>query len=784
VWEGTISNVWDNQLNWSPNTAIPSATDNVMIFDRINDPTIFTAGVNGVANNLIMRNGAILTIQSGKEINVKANLSSISPGATFTGPGKVNMNGTVAQSISGATSINNLTINNAAGVSMPSGLISVRGIVSTISGSLNSNGNLKLVSDVAGTAIISGVAPSTGSVTGNVQVNRYMPGPSGYRYVSSPITQATGLTTADFDVTLVGANGLLWNPLTSIPTPFPNCWYYDETQLNTYAQYGWTSATPGAIQTGRGYALIAPPNHTASLVGPVNNASVSATTPITKTGTQNGAGVNLLGNPYPSPISWNAFRALNGTSEIAAVVKRYATIGTYSGQYVDWNGTVGTPGSVGDGIALGQAFFVTKINAGSLPVNYDNTIRIDNTSTTFYEAEEPQISSLLRMQLIGGAGADEFVLYFDPSATDNYDVNYDAIKFLSETAGIPNIYTNIDSLKVSINVLNALNQDMVIPMGIVAKTAGNYQVNVLEQASFAPTSMLYLEDRTLGIWSDLRSNNQYNVSLPVGEHNGRFFLHFRPAVDVQVANETCQQSDGSVAISNTSVDQQWNASLLNTAGEVVAQSSGANITFNNLSDGSYTLRLVDANGYSVEQMVTVEAGINVSAAIAPLTSSHYYTTDVVEASVQSVVAGATYEWYLNGVLKGTGLNISMNVTEPGVYTLALKMYGSSCVFETNTSFSVTEESTVGIETAIDASGFVVYPNPVIDVLNVKINDKIGFTTLSIHDASGRLIHTEVLNGVKGEQVIQVQMNNYAAGLYQITLEGNQQRSVAKFSKTK
>jgi hypothetical protein len=325
---------------------------------------------------------------------------------------------------------------------------------------------------------------------------------------------------------------------------------------------------------------------------------------------------------------------------------------------------------------------------------------------------------------------------------------------------------------------------MVIPMGIVAKTAGAYQVNVLEQASFAPTSMLFLEDRMLGIWSDLRTTNQYVVNLPVGEHNGRFFLHFRPAVDVQVANETCQQADGSVVVSNTSTEQQWTASLLNTAGQVVAQSSGANITFNNLSDGTYTLRLVDANGYSVDQSVSIEAGINVEANIAPLASSHYYTTDVIEASVQQVVAGASYEWYLNGVLKGTGTQISMNVTEAGVYTLTLKMLGSSCVFEANTSFSVTQESTVGIETAIDASGFIVYPNPVRDVLNVKINDNIGFTTLSIHDASGRLIHTEVLNGARGEQVIQVQMNDYAAGLYQITLEGNQKRSVAKFSKTK
>jgi hypothetical protein len=785
VWDGdlgTNSQNWNLSGNWSP-AGVPVATDNVLIPSPsvVASPIIQTLDPDGLANNLILSSNAVITIQANRALQVRSNIASSSPGATFNGPGRVLLNGTGLQNLTGANSFNNLTLNNAAGAICPSGVISINGIATINSGTLNSNGNLRLVSNASTTGIISG-ANGTGNVTGNVQVNRFMPGGLGYRYVSSPVT---GLNTSDFDVPLVGVNGLVWNPLVSIPSPFPNCWIYDETIENVYAQYGWTSATGvSAVQLGRGYALIAPANHTASLVGPVNNGTLTNAINITRTGTFNGAGVNLLGNPYPSPISWSNFRNVtNSPSEIAAVVKRFSATGQYYGQYIDWNGTAGTGGAT-DNIALGQAFFITKINPGTTGVNFANADRTDITSTSFYEEQEQQVSNLLRMQLIGGAGADEFVLYFDQNATNDYDVNYDAVKFLSETAGIPNIYTNIDSLKVSINVLNALNHDMVIPMGIVAKTAGNYQVNVLEQANFAPTSMLFLEDRTLGIWSDLRTTSQYTVNLPVGEHNGRFFLHFRPAVNVQVANETCQQADGSVVISNNSTEQQWTASLLNTAGQVVAQSSGANITFNNLNDGTYTLRLTDANGFIVDQSVSIEAGINVEAVIAPLSSSHYYTSDVIEASVQNVVSGATYEWYLNGVLKGTGVNISMNVAEAGVYTLTLKMYGSSCVFENNTSFSVTQESTVGIETAIDASGFIVYPNPMRDVLNVKINDKIGFTTLSIHDASGRLIHTEVLNGVKGEQVIQVQMSDYAAGLYQITLEGDQKRSVAKFSKTK
>jgi len=778
VWEGTVSTDWNVPQNWSP-FLVPNGSLDAEIFDRVNDPVIPTAGLNANVRNITFQSGSI-QIQSTKSLNVNGNWTS--NGNIISGSGQVVFNGTGAQTITGATTFENLTFNKTSGtLAITSGIQSIRGIVRPTNGTLTTGDNLRLVSNASTTGIISGIG--AGTISGNVEVNRFMPGPTGYRYVSSPITQATGLTTADFDVALVGANGLVWDPLFSIPSPFPNCWYYDETQQNTYAQYGWTSATPGSLVTGRGYALITPANHTASLVGPVNNGAVAATNPITRTGVLNGAGVNLIGNPYPSPISWNAFRALNGTSEIAAVVKRFASTGSYYGQYVDWNGSVGTPGSVGDNIALGQAFFITKTNAGSLPINYTNAIRVDNSSTTFYETQ-PEVNNLLRMQLVGGAGADELVVYFDPTATNNYDVNYDAIKFLSETAGIPNIYTNIDTLKVSINVLEVFNQDMVIPMGIVAKTAGNYQVNVVDMSTFAPSATVYLEDRNLGTFTNLRAVNQYNVNLPVGEHNGRFFIHFHPAVEVAVTNETCQQTDGTVTVTNPSTEQQWNVSLLDIAGQVVAQSTDANTAFTNLNDGGYTLKIVDASGYTVEQPISIEAGQVVEANIAPMNSNFFYTTDLIEASVAQVVTGMTYEWYLNGQLAGTGTEIALNVTEPGMYELMLKMSGATCIFQTSTSFSVTQETTVGIATEESASGFIIYPNPTRDMLNVQINQKIGFNKLSIFDASGRLVHTEILNGAQGQQTIQVNLNNLAAGLYQITLEGNQKRSTAKFSKTK
>ncbi len=109
--------------------------------------------------------------------------------------------------------------------------------------------------------------------------------------------------------------------------------------------------------------------------------------------------------------------------------------------------------------------------------------------------------------------------------------------------------------------------------------------------------------------------------------------------------------------------------------------------------------------------------------------------------------------------------------------------GSSTWVEFAASTPNASNQTSGIE-KITQNEIKLFPNPASGVLNVQINQKIGFNKLYIFDASGRLVHTEILNGAQGQQTIQVNLNNLAAGLYQVTLEGNQKRSTAKFSKTK
>ena len=397
-------------------------------------------------------------------------------------------------------------------------------------------------------------------------------------------------------------------------------------------------------------------------------------------------------------------------------------------------------------------------------------------SSTLYAQTE--VNNLLRLQLVGGSGADEMVVYFDTMATNNYDINYDAIKFLSETAGVPNIYTYVDTLKLSINVLERLDQDVVIPIGIVSKTSGNYQINVIDMSSFDPSSNVYLEDRDLGIFTNLRNISQYNVNLPVGEYNDRFFIHFHPPIEIVISNETCNQNDGQVIITNPSVEQNWNISLLSNTGQVISQSTDSITIFNNLTDGGYIIRISDSSNYTVDQPIYIEPGQLLEGNI--LMGSNYYTADLIEASVDQVISDASYEWYINGQLVGIGTEISLNITEPGIYELKLEISNTGCILQTTTNFAVIEDTTVGNPNVEIESEFIIYPNPIFDILYVQIGQK-PFNKLSIFDSSGRLVYSETLNELC-KQTVQINLSNLSSGLYQITLEGNQKISTAKFSK--
>jgi hypothetical protein len=139
---------------------------------------------------------------------------------------------------------------------------------------------------------------------------------------------------------------------------------------------------------------------TLSYTGPANTGSFSIPLTYTVSGAPTVDGMNLVGNPYPSPISWNAITALAANAgQITGVVKRFANTTAYTGQYADWNGVVGTNGA-NDHIALGQGFFV-QATPGGTSFSMQNSVRVSQPGTGFFEEAPAAVAnSLLRLKIL------------------------------------------------------------------------------------------------------------------------------------------------------------------------------------------------------------------------------------------------------------------------------------------------------------------------------------------------------------------------------------------------
>ncbi|HZM12632.1 MAG TPA: hypothetical protein VFB86_00485, partial [Bacteroidales bacterium] len=187
IWTGTSGTDWTVTGNWSCGF-VPYSTSNVQIPDVANKPVI-NSGVTAEAGNITIENGSSLNVTSG---TLMIYGSIISNSGVDASDGTVEFAGPAAQSVGNnifvGNTVKNLTVNNNAGVTLQ-GPLNATGVVLVQSGTLESDGNLTLVSAATQTALIDG--SGAGNVTGNVTMQRYLSPGFGYKYFSSPFQAAT-----------------------------------------------------------------------------------------------------------------------------------------------------------------------------------------------------------------------------------------------------------------------------------------------------------------------------------------------------------------------------------------------------------------------------------------------------------------------------------------------------------------------------------------------------------------------------------------------------------------
>ncbi len=451
----------------------------------------------------------------------------------------------------------------------------------TNNGTLTVYGNLLIKSDASNTGSL--VNTGTLTVNGTSVVKRYMNGwkvddaTENWHFLSPPISGA-----------LSGV--------------FNNCFlnYHNEAD-NQYHQVDPTATLTQPLNVMQGYAAMYAYNagytdhKILSFSGALNDGAIGADNNLTRTADGNSNGWNLVGNPYPSSIDWEAGSGWTKTNITP-------TIYTWSGQFMaTYNSQTHAGTSLGSRyIAPMQGFYV-EVNdeetQGTLKMT--NDIRVHNDYAYYKGLNASDIEyPMIVLNLFNGEYTDETKLIWIDNATMGFDAQYDARKFsnsnlVSDICFIENgnlfavnaIPANADNFEISL-CLNIKSTEQHI-LSFNAEQFGGYGVMLIDK---------YANEQI-----DLINNPSYSFNSSEGVFDDRFDLVFTKTTGVLQLNASSNllisKSHNNIVISSQQELHAPDLSIYDSRGILVYQAkiSGSSNSINvplSLSSGVYVVKLI------------------------------------------------------------------------------------------------------------------------------------------------------------------------------------------------
>ncbi len=559
IWTGTTDTNWNNTSNWSCDS-LPTLETNVLIPENLtsNNFPVINAGTNALTKNINIETGASVIVND-NWLRIAGDITN--SGVLNTESGSVSFEGVNAQTIPTSTfeknRIQNLRINNASGVTSET-IIEVTGVLKVETGNLYTGNRLSLISNEVQTALIDG--SGEGEVIGQVSMQRYLDKAFGYKYFSSPFQNSV---VNDFDPFMDFADAT---------TGFPHFYSYNENRsinINDTLRdaTGWV-VHAGNLNIAEGYALNfgnSTAAQTIELIGEVNNGVIPAR-PLENNHREYTRGFHLVGNPYPSPIDWNATQGWSRTKIDDGIYFFTASENNqYTGTYTAYVNDISTGDPLVDGrssniIPSMQGFFIKVSDSDAEDLvtgtfGMDNNVRINDFNQEFFRASEGDLKSLIRLNAGFNTETknDALVIYFSPYATQNFEKEMDAHKLMNTDPAVPSFYNITENQKIL--AINAIpypesRSYKKIPLGIKTNKNGEMKIHLASVENLNSNFNIYLIDHEKGKGQNLRNNPEYTFSIKKGTHNSRFELMFSeeeitsPAIafnepfDVAVENES------------------------------------------------------------------------------------------------------------------------------------------------------------------------------------------------------------------------------------------------------
>lgn len=262
-------------------------------------------------------------------------------------------------------------------------------------------------------------------------------------------------------------------------------------------------------------------------------------------------GFNLIGNPYPSGLSFEEFAednsaSIKGTawfwSNLEDNFTQTGSTNTKHNNYAVYTLAGGSPPTTGAGglaeytptgnIKVGQGFIVQvrdELASTSLvtrTLSFKNEMRTTGSGVFFNNpAKQSQVKDRYWLRFVSPENVvNTILLAHIEKATDGYDQDYDANLF---TLGDDSFYSLLGTRKLQIQAKGAFVQESKIDLGTKQNKNGNYTIK-LEQPEgiFANGQAVYLHDKLNGTYTNLLEQS-FTFPATIGATENRFEIVYK-----------------------------------------------------------------------------------------------------------------------------------------------------------------------------------------------------------------------------------------------------------------
>ncbi|MFC4738880.1 T9SS sorting signal type C domain-containing protein [Flavobacterium ponti] len=338
-----------------------------------------------------------------------------------------------------------------------------------------------------------------------------------------------------------GQNALAFSPAT-----LPNRFYDYDASSNAYVSIvpSTTDFTAGKgilIRTPNNWSSTTPAAYPGEFKGVPNNGDVTTTVV---------DGFNLLGNPYTSPISATSFLLnTNNSSTLGMNTIHFWThtiasnpvTGTYAtSNYATHNGAGGVASAAGgeepDGIIqVGQGFVIEVDVNGT--AEFNNSMRLSASNGQFFKSAN-QTTTLEKHRMWLDLTSPQYshnqiLVGYIEGATNTIDSSLDA-KLFGQSNSV--IYSTINNSKYVIQsrALPFTASD-IVPLGLIAQTAGQYTISMNHVDGLFDTQDIYLRDNLLNITHDIKGS-PYTFVSDAGQFDSRFEIVYAAPLATELPN--------------------------------------------------------------------------------------------------------------------------------------------------------------------------------------------------------------------------------------------------------